>query len=903
MVSPASVGGDPRRIEGDADDERNYYQGNHAGHMDVEVVSPVESLESSVSWNDHEPTVASSFSSVATIENDIDNGSEIEVKRRAEETCDSTTASIAAIVSKEDNIVVDSEIGNTALEVVSKLNTDRDFLSAAPQPIHNVDGEVPSPHADYRGKSIINHVVKKGDRVRVIKKGEKYGMSGIIARTTKVFVFFEDESTGTRVQIMPKFVELVVEDSTTLSQGRGGVTRQQQQQRPLSEISPPSFDAKRDTPRQAPNEGRQQKQRNTVSPPSQKPTDFPKLSTVLVDKSNRTHGGKVGTVEGHTDCFVQIKFKPGSKKIDRIKPKFLTLVAGDNQSISSSKSSETTSSEITDRNGTPQNDTNSVVERVGYAEEQFEQYRIGKYIVGKLTFIKSSTPVACAFESIWERDTCLPPLEIPLTEQLPSKRCGASGKEYELYYFRIGEDMSGSLLFKKKKNVTAYYVSSEFLQEHEELLADFGVLPAHKVLARRALLFSPAMKIENEYAITRVHATDVTMVDDLGTAGCGFISEQYLEDLLGNKIKAKTALGVQVRIFVPTMGIFKGVLMRKRNMQKSIELNDSLLKVGPSRDPNASDNGWIVVTKSFPSGGNYTFSRVFKIEKHQTHKPLPKSFIREVQKERSFKMSPMYSQVMESLGVSDATIESYRSDYHKHPEKIQHTHLVGMADPTGGLPSNTVFVTGMKGVEMDKLFVTRSPCMERKDGRVLRVVTKKPDSMTSDEWEWLQNLSFGALIFANPKPGDRPLPELIADGDLDGDLYFVCWNKTILTNLNSIPITDDELVAPLDAHTKSKDYDPEWFDKTQRFIAEAPMYHAGIDALVGILHNKWKKIGDINDENAICFARASKYALDLKTHGGLVFLPKHLWDQVPMQLHQYLTADEEDQGLDIHEIV
>ncbi len=893
MVSPASVGGDPRRIEGDADDERNYYQGNHAGdHMDMEIeaISPVESRESSVSWNDHAPTVASSFSSVATIENDIETESEVEVTRRAEETFDSTTASIATTVSTEDEMTVGSEIGNAALEVVSKLNAEKDFVSAAPQQIHNVGGDVPSPHADYRNNG--NHIVEKGDRVRVIKKGEKYGMSGIIARTTKVFVFFEDESTGTRVQIMPKFVELLVEDSSTLSQDRCGVTRQQQQQQPLPGISPRSFDTKRDTPQQAPNDGRQRKQRNTISPPSQKPTDFPKMSTVLVDKSNRTHGGKMGKVEGHTDCFVQIKFMPDGKKVYRVKPKFLTLIAGDNQSISSSKSSETTSSEITDGNGTPQNDGDSVVERVGYAAEQFEQLKFDKYIVGKMTFIKSNTPVACAFESIWERDKCLPPLEVPLTE-LPLKRCDANGIKYELYYFRIGEDMTDSWLFKRKKNVTAYYVRSEILRKQEELLADFGALPAHKVLARRALLFSPAIKIGNKYAITRIPANDMTLVDDLGTAGCGFISEQYLEDLLGNNIKARTALGVQVRIFVPTLGIFKGVLMRKRNMQKSIELNDSLLKVGPSRDPNASDIGWIVITKAFPSIGNYTFSRVFKImEEHLKQKSLPKSFTREVQKERSFKMSPMYSQVMESLGVPNAVIESYRSDYHKNPEKIQHTHLVGVADPTGQLPSNTVFVTGIKGVEIDKLFVTRSPCMERKDGRVLTVVTTKPDSMTNDVWEWLLSLSFGALIFANPKPGDRPLPELIADGDLDGDLYFVCWQKTILTNLKSIPITDDELVAPLDAHTKSKDYDPEWYDKTQRFIAEAPMYHAGIDALVGILHNKWKRIGDVTDADAISFSRASKYALDLKTHGGLIFLPKHLWDQVPGQLHHYLTADE-----------
>jgi len=525
--------------------------------------------------------------------------------------------------------------------------------------------------------------------------------------------------------------------------------------------------------------------------------------------------------------------------------------------------------------------------------EGIASFNFGKFAVKKIS-LGLKTPSTCAFEAIWDKGNYLPPLEMPLTDLTLKHHVG--DKEYDLYYADVGEDTSGYSKFKRKKIVTAYYVCSENLREHEELLADFGALPAHKVCARRKLLFSPAMKVKNKYAIYPINANELTMVDDLGTTGCGFISEPYLEYLLGNNKAARVALGIQVRIFVPTMGIFKGVLMRRRNMQVPIQLNDSLLKVGPSTSPNASDDGWIVITNSFPSKGNYSFARVFKNkEDHRIWKPLSKlpSFNIEIKREQSFKMSPMYLRVIESLGVPATTIESYRNEYKRNPEKMQHTHLVGMADPTDQLPPNSVFVTGIKGVEIEKLFVTRSPCMESKDGRVLRVVTTKPDSMAVDDWEWIQNLSFGALIYANPESGDRPLPELIADGDLDGDLYFVCWNTNILDHMRSIPITDDELAAPTNTQIKTKQYDPDWFVKTQRFIAEAPTHHAGIDELVGKFHNMWKEIADINDANAISFSRASKQALDLKTHGGRIYLPGHLWDRVHKRLHHYLTADEE----------
>jgi len=111
--------------------------------------------------------------------------------------------------------------------------------------------------------------------------------------------------------------------------------------------------------------------------------------------------------------------------------------------------------------------------------------------------------------------------------------------------------------------------------------------------------------------------------------------------------------------------------------------------------------------------------------------------------------------------------------------------------------------------------------------------------MHDNEWEWLQGLTFGALVFANPRPGDRPLPELIAGADLDGDLFFVCWEETIVPLIQPIPITHSELVMLSDeAKIRVLAYGPNWFDTAQSFIMQVPTLHAHIDHLVGKLCKK-----------------------------------------------------------------
>jgi len=618
---------------------------------------------------------------------------------------------------------------------------------------------------------------------------------------------------------------------------------------------------------------------------------------VRVVKRGHKNFGACGKIQKRTKCYVFF-LEESTKSTIKITPKFLED-ASSNNSVSTASTVSTSYSDMNVKSAIPLGGIDGVGACEGFPgvglPGAVSSFGLS---VEKICFSSNSIKITNAFSNIWGVGSYLPPIEISLESNdpadLPLKL--PLDKVYELYYAEVGDDKSGYSSYTKSKKVTAHYVCSENLREHEEKLADFGTLSPSKVWARRKHYLSPAMKLNKEFAVKHISANDLNMIEDVGTVGCGFIQEKYLEEILGNNAGAKRALGIQIRIFVPTKGVFKGMLMRKRNIGEPIQLNISLRKIAPSRSDGASNDGYIVIKRVFPSSDNFIIGRKF-LSPQDLHKKRLKSitdlkgFKNKLASRESCKISKMHVRLLKGLGVSAPSLKRYSMEYKEDPEKLCHTHLVGMADPTNKLPPNSIFVTGMNGFELEELFVTRSPCMEAKDGRVIKVVRTKPDEMENEDWDFLQSLTFGALIFGDPRPGHCSLPELIAGGDLDGDLYFVFWDEAILSEIRPIPIDDDELVKPSGAPVREKQYDPEWFSKAQNFISQVPKLHICIDHLVGLCYNESFKMEDIENPDAVGFARAYKQALDVKKYGDLIFLPRHLWSAVPEKLHKYLTED------------
>ena len=138
-----------------------------------------------------------------------------------------------------------------------------------------------------------------------------------------------------------------------------------------------------------------------------------------------------------------------------------------------------------------------------------------------------------------------------------------------------------------------------------------------------------------------------------------------------------------------------------------------------------------------------------------------------------------------------------------------------------------------------------------------------------------------------------------SDSDLDGDDYFVLWDKNILQDLKRCNVPQLYPKASLGiqvedetSNAKRPSMSPEWLEKAQeRMLDFARLQKA--DQLTGKLYNlAWKTAKEsdkrIFDENAIAFGTAYKESLDVIKHGGSVRLPRHLHDHLAPSLRDLL---------------
>lgn len=124
--------------------------------------------------------------------------------------------------------------------------------------------------------------------------------------------------------------------------------------------------------------------------------------------------------------------------------------------------------------------------------------------------------------------------------------------------------------------------------------------------------------------------------------------------------------------------------------------------------------------------------------------------------------------------------------------------------------------------------------------------------MPQHHYDFLRELPFGVVIFGFPETGMKPLPETIANGDLDGDRYFVCWDKKILKHLYT-SLLEQEVYLNITASPDQKVADngseypcSNWFSKAQ----DAMVNLQSIDMLqlIGKLHTAAMKISESDSE-------------------------------------------------------
>ena len=127
----------------------------------------------------------------------------------------------------------------------------------------------------------------------------------------------------------------------------------------------------------------------------------------------------------------------------------------------------------------------------------------------------------------------------------------------------------------------------------------------------------------------------------------------------------------------------------------------------------------------------------------------------------------------------------------------QSASLMGVIDETRTLKHNEVFIRIIKPFakkeEQDftlegEVYVTKNPCLHPGDIKILKAVNN--DKIYKSLSHMVNVIVFSSLEDKNDK---RPIQNQISGGDLDGDIYYVSWNKDIIDGISkrNIPSQED----------------------------------------------------------------------------------------------------------------
>ena len=428
-------------------------------------------------------------------------------------------------------------------------------------------------------------------------------------------------------------------------------------------------------------------------------------------------------------------------------------------------------------------------------------------------------------------------------------------------------------------SITAHYcIAKEGLLQTLEDYAAFGLLPPRKVASRLELLFTPAEAIKKTSGDIPLSIDDITSDhiemlpddDSVYSDGCGFVPRWVIEKLFGKLTDGKRNFAFMTRILAPQFGLVKGVLVEKKGIDK-IQLHPSMIKVPPSQRNPTSKKVILLASRSFPSETNLQVARLFKGVKAPRKSFAPP------------KLKHMATNVLHSNQIPKTVMEKYVKNA-ASVKGLEHAFVLGASDPTNGIPPGHVFLSGVDHKLPDYIMVTRFPCTEASDLLKLPLVKSKPHQMDDEQWNFLNNLHFGVILFGNPGNGHGPLPPMIANGDLDGDLYMVLWNEELLSY---VPVSDTTIAC---SHVKKETkLNDEW---NANWLNDARVLMCDIDSLrlrqmlIGKLHNLWEKSKD--HVKRIAFGRAYKEALDIGKHGGQVPLPREFWSDLKEEFHGLL---------------
>ncbi|RPD55098.1 RdRP-domain-containing protein [Lentinus tigrinus ALCF2SS1-7] len=160
-------------------------------------------------------------------------------------------------------------------------------------------------------------------------------------------------------------------------------------------------------------------------------------------------------------------------------------------------------------------------------------------------------------------------------------------------------------------------------------------------------------------------------------------------------------------------------------------------------------------------------------------------------------------------------------------------YVMGVIDELGVLEEDEIFLklphrahNGLSECVTGLVMIARMPCFSTGDVRQFKAVTPP-------ELDHIKN----CIVFSRNSP--RSIPDMIASGDLDGDLYMVLWDQTLIppTEAPALPRAPKSPNSQSQAPDMDRKYAPECIitsDAIDTFVE-----YRGKGSLICDLHSRW----------------------------------------------------------------
>ena len=367
------------------------------------------------------------------------------------------------------------------------------------------------------------------------------------------------------------------------------------------------------------------------------------------------------------------------------------------------------------------------------------------------------------------------------------------GKKY-IFFLNPTNCMRANSLWLLEEN--------EYITKKDFYYRDLGLdsliinknIPFSKLLSRLSQNFTSSYGFKNKL---NKDGFKCEIIDDLKTKkgdlyndGCGMISYDLMKEICDNMNKGEFASAMQIR-YKGAKGVLvvnpkiegKKILLTKSMVKFKCENTEDLEVIRFSRYSPGYLNLQIIILLLL---NGISKGRIFKIAK------------KEVGNYRNFKM------VKEKLPIKNIEFENVLNNIKKNNIILQQQKdymskiarstfiynrlsniskkyrfhmknccfLIGVCDFDNILGENEIFVQlyveNKKKIITGDILVTKNPCLSIYDLQKVKGVKN----------EFFSKYFMNVIVF--PSKGAIPLPSKITGSDLDGDIYWVCWEKAFI---------------------------------------------------------------------------------------------------------------------------